>query len=173
LSGTRQRNPTADSALVEQRRLPEWFHPAPLSKLMSGGHFRSPTEPSVRLTARPCVSTRQLVREVCHHGAARDDPEDGHQPYPWMTDGEESVGLPTLAIHHKREHGHTDARSDKEADDSENDLDTDHAVPQSGRCAPRRSAPYGFSTKSRRMIRANEAASDSDRPNGVIRLLPP
>jgi hypothetical protein len=43
------------------------------------------------------------------YGAARDEPEDGHEPYRWMTDGEEPVGLPTLAIDQKREQGHPDA----------------------------------------------------------------
>jgi hypothetical protein len=44
-------------------------------------------------------------------------------------DGKESVGLPTLAIDHKREHGHADACSNKEPNKGQDDVDADHAGP--------------------------------------------
>jgi hypothetical protein len=70
----------------------------------------------VRRLLGQCASEK---RSDC---AARDDPEDEHQPYPRMTGRQEPV-IRAALTHHKREHRHSKERAADEADQGEDEID--------------------------------------------------
>ena len=72
------------------------------------------------LTGEAFLSLGQRVGEECNDCAAREVPEDEHQPYPRMPGRQDPVIRATLS-YYKREGRHANNRAADKADDGENE----------------------------------------------------